>query len=178
MECVICGTDSGGKTCSGACRAKLSRRTRQEAEPARARSHNEALQHYHDNPDMYIKRNEPDKLNWGPHLDAGELHDRGFTGNRQTIPGDHDYQPALSVGPPELLPMTDLTGLPDGVSLPTGQPTATVRAMTPAQLTSRLRASRDWTGSPEYAEVIHRLLTKTVDELKESGQFVPEWKAA
>lgn len=73
-----------------------------------------------------------------------------------------------------------LAQLPGGVSVPTAQPTARTQAMTAQQLRSRVSSYTgiQWKHSEEYAEVIHRLLTWTLQELKESGQQIPAWKAA
>ena len=58
-----------------------------------------SLKHYYDNPEMYAPRTNPDKLNWGGWLEADELSDAGYTANRVTIPGDHDYVQAASHTP-------------------------------------------------------------------------------
>ena len=50
------------------------------------------LLHYTANPNMYVERNEPDKLNWGEYMDRDELKRRGFKANRVSIPGDWDYR--------------------------------------------------------------------------------------
>lgn len=49
------------------------------------------LEHYLANQDKYIKRSEPDKLNWGPWMSSDELSKAGLKANRVTIPGDWDY---------------------------------------------------------------------------------------
>ncbi|KKM05810.1 hypothetical protein LCGC14_1750340 [marine sediment metagenome] len=52
----------------------------------------EGIEHYRSNPDKYIPRLEPDKLNWGPHLNIAELNAAGLKANRVPIPGDWDYE--------------------------------------------------------------------------------------
>jgi len=52
------------------------------------------LEHYRKNPDKYIQRREPEKLNWGKPMTRAELHDAGLKANRVTIPGDWDYKVA------------------------------------------------------------------------------------
>lgn len=72
----------------------------------------------------------------------------------------------------------DISLLPYGVSKPTGQRNAETEAMTSQQLCTCMRYSKgiEWLHSPEYAEVIHRLLTLSIEELDEQGQFVPGWR--
>ncbi len=50
------------------------------------------LADYYANPDKYIPRTEPDKLNWGPWLNTAELNAAGLKANRVPIPGDWDYE--------------------------------------------------------------------------------------
>jgi len=90
MNCVICNKECTGKTCSGACRAKLSRRTAKQEESARAR-----------------------------------LKD---------LPAHALYQ-----------------------------------------LINRYEADT-WAGSAEYTELMHRLKTLTLEQLKDQGYYVPVWK--
>lgn len=111
--CRICGKECGGKTCSGACRAKLSRRDASvktfqaiapeaHAESARSGAHAEpkahahaqvaTLEHYYANPDMYAIRTNPELLNWGPLILLDELAGSKFAVNRVDLPGDFDYK--------------------------------------------------------------------------------------
>lgn len=46
---------------------------------------------YLTHPDMFAKRTNPEKLNWGGWMTQGELEDAGLKANRIPIPGDHDY---------------------------------------------------------------------------------------
>jgi len=57
MKCVICGNECIGKTCSGACRAKLSRRT-PEGDNDKAHAH----AHAHAEPKLSVteQTNKPD----------------------------------------------------------------------------------------------------------------------
>ena len=73
-----------------------------------------------------------------------------------------------------------LDSLPAGVSRPTAQPTPeTAGAHAAALMDGMNRCSGiDWLNSPEYAEVVYRLLTCTAQELEQAGQFVPCWKGA
>ncbi len=48
--------------------------------------------HYMNNPDKYVTRREPEKLNWGPWLDVAGLEQAGLKANRVAIPGDWDYE--------------------------------------------------------------------------------------
>ena len=50
-----------------------------------------SLEHYHAQPDLYIPRSEPDKLNWGPWMNSDELSRAGLKANRVSIPGDWDH---------------------------------------------------------------------------------------
>ena len=74
----------------------------------------------------------------------------------------------------------DLSQLPPGVTKPTGLRTIKTKDMTVQSLSSAVNSYKgtDWTASPEYAETIYRLLNSTLDELEESGQWIPAWKAA
>ena len=53
-----------------------------------------SLEDYLANPADYIKRANPEKLNWGVPLSEHELSLSEFTCNRVTIPGDWDYEVA------------------------------------------------------------------------------------
>ena len=99
-ECLICGTECVGITCSGACRAKLSRRTRtQESQAHVPEAHAQqahaaelpvigpietaaviqpgSLRDYLDdqesNGGRYAHRTAPELLNWGESMTADEL---------------------------------------------------------------------------------------------------------
>lgn len=73
-------------------------------------------------------------------------------------------------------PMID--GLPPCVSRPTGHRTAATERMTADQLHRKVSSYKGqaWIANPEYAEVIHRLLTMSIDQLEQSGQSIPAWK--
>ena len=43
MKCEICGKECKGRTCSGACRAKLSRRTRTGLNSAQVKAHDNEI---------------------------------------------------------------------------------------------------------------------------------------
>lgn len=43
------------------------------------------------NPDKMAIRTNPDNINYGTHMSAGELKQAGLTANRVPIPGDADY---------------------------------------------------------------------------------------
>ena len=126
-KCKVCQKECTGKTCSGACRAKLSRMSKRTLEhqdsaqihgarssvthdiedgPVAVGRHDPvpdfcvnledggvgAFLHYTSNPDMYIERCEPDKLNWGKWMNRVELERYSFKANRVSIPGDWDYR--------------------------------------------------------------------------------------
>lgn len=73
-------------------------------------------------------------------------------------------------------PDTDL--LPPGVAKPTGQRTLGAADMTSPVLSRRISSYQgaDWIASPEYAEVVYRLLTLTLDQLADQGQSIPIWR--
>jgi hypothetical protein len=105
------------------------------------------------------------------------------------LPGDADYvgvcekvdgqwkvkdsEPSNSLKP------TDLSSLPATVTDPTGSRTEATKAMTTVQLNARVSACKgaDWINSPAYAELIHRLITLSLAELRGSGQAIPAWRA-
>ncbi|MCK5017523.1 MAG: hypothetical protein KAS32_10690 [Candidatus Peribacteraceae bacterium] len=113
IKCTVCGKEMNGrgKTCSSKCRKILSRSvtesvttvTQSVTKPTVTKcdrvsvtswtvtGHEAGLQHYLNHPDMYYPRKEPDKLNWGPHMTATQLHNSKFKANRVAIPGDYDY---------------------------------------------------------------------------------------
>jgi len=59
--------------------------------------HQASLSHYHSNPDMYVTRREPDKMNWGTNCTSVVLAKAGLRCNRVSIPGDHDYSGVVVV---------------------------------------------------------------------------------
>lgn len=110
MECrnPNCSNELTGRQkshCSDRCRKALSRTDKSDisnpdtkvGQPEHIESRDEILhhlgrlQHYLDNPSRYVTRTAPEKLNWGPWLDAVVLKARGFVANRVSIPGDWDY---------------------------------------------------------------------------------------
>lgn len=122
VNCVICGNECTGKTCSGACRAKLSRRkprplrTDQLESCARTEAHGEgaratleaideledeartaSLEDYQANPKDYATRTDATKLNWGVPMSTHELQVTQYTANRVTIPGDWDYEGVVTL---------------------------------------------------------------------------------
>jgi len=50
-----------------------------------------SLQHYTDNPSMYVTRLEPERLNWGKWMTAAELDKASLKANRVSLPGDWDF---------------------------------------------------------------------------------------
>ena len=67
-----------------------------------------------------------------------------------------------------------LDKLPFGVVHPTGQPDKHTQTQTAETLLWNMCGK--WQDSPEYAEVIYRLLTMQVEGLKELGHMIPSWK--
>jgi hypothetical protein len=61
------------------------------AKPAEQQPEQMALDHYYANPDLYVTRTEPERLNWSAPMSAMELEQNGLKANRVTIPGDWDY---------------------------------------------------------------------------------------
>jgi len=51
-----------------------------------------SLADYYDRPDQYHRRLNPEKLNWGVHLDMKQLKQAGLRANRKPIPGDWDFE--------------------------------------------------------------------------------------
>jgi hypothetical protein len=109
-KCAVCGKECNGNTCSGSCRAKLSRRTRTAdlgAQPRRT----ESSARFTKEPDFngcpdpirigqqdaptqcveYANRTNPDSLNHGKPMTMDALKKAGLTANRVPVPGDHDY---------------------------------------------------------------------------------------
>ena len=84
-----------------------------------------------------------------------------------------------SVTDSRTLTLVMLAGLPDGVSRPTAQPTAETAGVHAVALMDSMNrySGIGWLNSPEYAEVVYRLLTSSVEQLEAEGQFVPCWKA-
>ncbi len=68
--------------------------------------------------------------------------------------------------------------LPSEPTRPTGRSTPATAKLTAQQLRTRLSLYRGqaWISSPEYAETIYRLLTRTLEQLDAEGQFVPAWR--
>ena len=58
-----------------------------------------------------------------------------------------------------------------------GLPTGVVRSIAQPGDDGRL-PRRGWQSTRTYAQVIHNLLTLTLDELKEIGQWIPVWRYA
>ena len=146
-KCEVCGNECAGKTCSGKCRAKLSRRT--------VKAH-----------------------------DLGAQARRTHQSARATKEPDFDGRPTVEqvsqlADSPCLLSEELLDQLPPGVPVPTSQPDADTADLTGKQLHSKVGSYNgvEWKHSPEYAELIYRLLTWTMEELKNNGQTIPQWKA-
>ncbi|HDZ14698.1 hypothetical protein LCGC14_1009610 [marine sediment metagenome] len=76
------------------------------------------------------------------------------------------------------LDQPDLSSLPPGVSRPIGQPTTNTAKMPAPALARKVSLYKGlaWLDSPEYAEVIFRLLSRTIDQLKTARQFIPVWR--
>ncbi len=72
----------------------------------------------------------------------------------------------------------DISLLPDGVSKPVGKRNAETSKMTSQQLQTRLSLYNGlkWLESPEYAEIIHRLLTWSIEKLEQNFQSIPSWR--
>jgi hypothetical protein len=109
-ECKVCGKECRGQTCSGSCRAKLSRQSQGKAhahaqqahEPeAHAPKRTASLEHYYANPNQYATRTNPEALNWGKPMSLNQLRAANIKANRVTIPGDWDY---TTEQPPEQIP--------------------------------------------------------------------------
>ncbi len=75
--------------------------------------------------------------------------------------------------PERLLSQSMLDSLPVGVVRPTGQPNEKTEIMSGGNLNRSLLGVKVWKGTPEYAEVIYRLLTDDLEGLK-----LPVWKLA
>ncbi len=73
-----------------------------------------------------------------------------------------------------------LLDLPPNVTRPTGCYSRATSNMTSGQIQRAVSRYHglDWVASNEYAEVIHRLLTRTVEQLNTEGQHIPAWRTA
>lgn len=71
-----------------------------------------------------------------------------------------------------------MAGLAGGVAVPTNQPNAATATMTARQINNKVSIypGIEWKHSPEYAELIYRLLTWSKQKLREQGHAVPAWK--
>ena len=141
-----------------------------------------SLEDYKAHPEDYATRANPDKLNWGPFMSPEEKQAAGFVANRTPIPGDWDYQRLEPNQPPakqiDIKP-TNLDQLPLGVARPAGTRTPATAAMEGKMLHRRIIGHGvTWIQSPEYAELIYRLLTQTVKQLEKAGIEIPAWKKA
>ncbi len=81
-----------------------------------------------------------------------------------------------TVKPEQLITQPMLDSLPIGVVHPSGQPDEHTARLSALDLKVRLNAIKDWQASTVYAEVVYRLLTSTLEQLEQSGQFVPAWR--
>ena len=61
------------------------------SEPLSVSTNPASLEHYQNNPDKYITRQEPERLNWGRWMGVHELEANKLKANRVSIPGDWDY---------------------------------------------------------------------------------------
>lgn len=159
-NCVICDKECVGKTCSGACRAKLSR---QSARAGRTVGQAHAP--------IIRTRTEGCKV--------AIPGDEDYVGVCEEVDGVWGVKKTESQGL-ESIEQPDLSQLPPNVSRPTGQRTTTTEEMGALQLGMKVSAyPRDtWTSSPEYCEAIYRLLNNSKEELEKQGQMIPVWKAA
>ena len=101
-ECKVCGNECTGKTCSGSCRAKLSRaHAHGLTEEAHGQAHALDMSQLVEDwagPDCQCghccnaRRHEHKRrLNHGAWLTAEQLEVSDYDGNRVSIPGDVDY---------------------------------------------------------------------------------------
>ena len=110
-KCIVCGKECKGKTCSGKCRAKLSRLNGQKAHGTQpiidahahetgAHSDTRTLPNNYGQPDCEclqcqnnrkLPENKRLTINHGPHKPAHALNDNEV--NRVPLPGDMDYKP-------------------------------------------------------------------------------------
>ncbi len=108
MKCLICETECVGRTCSGSCRAKLSRRTRTDEVGARmmeahadkfpnpVQPESGPTQHELQCESNNGSRHRKQGINTGPWKSMDELRrqeiDLGMVEhNRVSLPGDSDY---------------------------------------------------------------------------------------
>ena len=180
-ECMICSKECTGKTCSGACRAKLSRRTQNSnierasertrtVEPS-ARSEAHATISI-DGAIIDIARHEPiqlgrhDELVTDDYGDVVGVNRSRTTGCRVSIPGDEDYD-----GVCEKV---------DGAWRVNKQPSSNPCELTRIQIEQAIRAypHDQWVNSPEHKELLRRLHSMTIAELEAEGYHVPAWKVS
>ena len=119
MDCINCSSALSGRKqrfCSDKCRMAYNRDNKtpedapgsskpeqtipehhakpEQTEPEQANPNKPELSgidHYYAHPDLYIKRLEPERLNWGEPMTMAELASAGLKCNRVSIPGDWDY---------------------------------------------------------------------------------------
>ena len=95
MNCKQCNKELTGKKqyCGDACRMAY-RRLKGEQQVAhhyQPEQESEQITNPNTQPEHYATRTNPDKLNWGTHMNPVELDKAGFKANRVPIPGDYDY---------------------------------------------------------------------------------------
>ena len=112
-----------------------------------------------------------------PNIESEHIQTEQPKANKGSTPLEFTSQ---EVTLPPILDQPDITKLPHGVSRPTGHRTNTTARSTAHALSRAVSGYHglDWISSPEYAEVIYRLLTLSADELEEQGQSVPGWRVA
>ncbi len=179
MDCKQCGTLLTGRQrefCSDKCRMRHKRQTRTSedgsgstnankvvVEPEQIESEQQtrtaSFEDYQAHPGDYVPRVQPELLNWGSWMSAGELDDAGLKANRVAIVGDWDYTGVC---------YQDKSG-----QWHIGKDERPIEDVPSPELQRRLHYMRDWKQSPEYKEIMRRLNTQTVEQLEQAGQFVP-----
>lgn len=103
---------------------------------------------YWENPNDYVSRQEPDKLNWGAWMSSQQLSAAGLKGNRVTLPGDWDYDGICFQDS-------------DGV-WKVGKDTRTLDQLSGTDLQLKLKSyeGASWVNSPEHKEVLRRKATQ------------------
>ena len=96
MTCMQCGKEALGRSryCSDSCKTVYNRNknrntSNRNTETVTPLFREGSLAHYYAEPDKYILRSSPERLNWDEWLGMDELDD--FVANRVSIPGDYDY---------------------------------------------------------------------------------------
>ena len=173
MKCKQCSKKLTGKKkyCNDACRMAFVRRKPEQPEHAQP----EQIQ-----PEQ-SKANKPEQVAEADRIRPGKIPlpgDADYEGVCEKKDGQWKVKDKADAKPTNKLTPALLAKLPGGVSVPSSQPTTDTAKLTAPQLQANISTYTGiaWKHSPEYAELIHRLLTWTKQKLADNGHAVPSWK--